>query len=787
MATYVLQAVGSSIAGPLGGTLGAILGGVIDSAIFGPGDQEGPRLTDLNVTTSTYGAPIPLVYGPENRIAGNVIWSTDLIETAEESGGKGGGPTVTTYSYRVSLAVMLSGRELAALKRIFANGKVIYDAEGINAFSPPRELPAIDPADGQVVTRYYEDDSVSPPETVERGTHVVFDQLTFYPGNATQEPDPLIESFEGVGEVPGYRHTAYVVIKDLQLADFGNRIPNFEFDISGDESISVGAVAKDIFSRGNIENVSTFGLTEELRGYTIGRQSPIYAAMVPMEIAYDFEVSDQVGQLRCIRRARGPKGSIEIGQTGVTTTPSGNPNPIEFTTTTEVGLPDEVSITFKDPAIDYQLNTQKAYRREGQAVNIINQELPIVLTAPQARQIAERVLWGAQASRNKAATSLSDRWAHTNPGDIFGLPIASETLMFKATRWTRGHSGVIEMEFTYEDFEVYNSNAVGAEGTIPAQNIRLPGDTLWVPMDAPLLRDQDNDTAFYWAATGASDGWRGAEIKRSSDGGLTFAKISDVAVRNPIGTVTGVLGSGNTVVLDEANTLTVTLTHDSNTLESVSELNVLNGANAAWVGPGDGGEGEVLQFRDATLIAPLTYELTGLLRGRKGTEHKVDNHSAGELFVFLRAGTMGQSDFGANDWNKERDFKPVSFLNDELATDAQQFTNTGVRAKPLSPVHVEGERDSGDDLLITWVRRTRLSVPGLGNGPVPLGEASEAYEVDIIVGGSVVRTIETTSPTATYTATEQTADGITPGDPVTMDVFQLSELIGRGYAKRATV
>lgn len=787
MATVALSAVGSYF-GPVGSFIGGVIGGMIDQALFGPGDQEGPRLTDLRVTSSTYGAPIPLPYGTNNRIGGNIIWSTDLVEQAEESGGgKGGGPSVTTYTYSVSLAVALSAREINALKRIWANGILIYDADGVNQFSPPAPLPAVDPVSGQVVTRTYVDSSVSPPENRDRGTHVVFDELHFYPGNATQAADPLIESHEGVGNVPGYRNTSYVVLKDLQLADFGNRIPNLEFELEADASITSGGVAQDIFNRAGISPVSVIGLNDIVQGYVISRQSPVFSALLPIEIGYNFEVSEQFGQLRCVERARAPKGTIPIDNMGATADEIRTPNPVTYTNVTEVQMPDEVSITFSDPALDFQPNTQKAFRREGNAVNKITKELPLVLSADRARQIADRALWGAWSAKTGAKFRVSDTWVRPQPGDIMCIPVAGEYPAFKITRSNRGFDGVIEIDTSRDDPEIYTSQAQGTAGSIRTQSIQIPGDTTLINLDAPLLRDTDPASGFYWAVTAASDGWRGATIKRSSDGGSTYGIVSDVVLRSPIGNVTGVVPSGPTVTWDRSTTITVTLTHSSNTLESVDELLVLNGNNAAWIGPSGGGEGEVVQFATATLVAPLTYELTDLLRGRLGTEHAVGSHGANEVFVLLKSGRLGGSDFGTNDWDKERLYKPVSFLNDELITDAQSFTNTGVRAKPLSPVHVAGSRDGSNNLTVTWLRRSRLRQPGLGGGTLPLGETTEAYEVDVLSGATVVRTISVTSETASYSTAQQTADGFTPGDLISVKIYQLSETRGRGYAAEATI
>ncbi|HEY0282649.1 MAG TPA: glycoside hydrolase/phage tail family protein, partial [Rhizomicrobium sp.] len=51
----------------------------------------------------------------------------------------------------------------------------------------------------------------------------------FYPGDETQLPDPLIEEVEGAA--PAYRGLCYLVFEDMALADFGNRIPQLQFEI----------------------------------------------------------------------------------------------------------------------------------------------------------------------------------------------------------------------------------------------------------------------------------------------------------------------------------------------------------------------------------------------------------------------------------------------------------------------------------------------------------------------------------------------------------------------------
>ena len=89
MATLVLSAVGTAIGGPIGGALGALVGQQFDqNLLFKPAAREGPKIQELAVQTSSYGTQIPRVFG-RMRIAGSVIWATDLKETRNTEGGKG--------------------------------------------------------------------------------------------------------------------------------------------------------------------------------------------------------------------------------------------------------------------------------------------------------------------------------------------------------------------------------------------------------------------------------------------------------------------------------------------------------------------------------------------------------------------------------------------------------------------------------------------------------------------------------------------------------------------------
>jgi hypothetical protein len=264
--------------------------------------------------------------------------------------------------------------------------------------------------------------------------------------------------------------------------------------------------------------------------------------------------------------------------------------------------------------------------------------------------------------------------------------------------------------------------------------------------------------------------------------GLGYEEIAYVDVPAVIGTCQTVLPTGPCAYFDEASTLEVVLVDPQQELEAVSEASVLAGANAAVVGD------EIVQFRDAVLVAPGTYRLSGFLRGRLGTDDGIDGHAAAERFVLL-SGAIGLQRVrdGLALRGLSRSYKAVSLWQEESAVAAVSFANTARSLLPLSPVHVAGHRDDAGNLTITWIRRTRIPSGWSDGADVPLGEAAERYEIDIrnAANTATLRIISTTSPTATYTTAEQVADFGAPQSTIRIRVQQISDTVGRGIAREA--
>ncbi|WP_289081766.1 glycoside hydrolase/phage tail family protein [uncultured Sulfitobacter sp.] len=204
MATILLSTAGAAIGGSVGGTMaglssvaigravGATLGRVIDQRLLGQGAQavETGKVDRFRLTQAGEGAAIAQVYG-RMRVGGQVIWASDFAETTTVTGGGGGKgapstPQTTEYSYSVSLAIALCEGEITSIGRIWADGEEI-SAHALN--------------------------------------------MAVYRGTRDQLPDPTIAAIEGADAVPAYRGTAYVVMENLGLGPFGNRVPQFSFEV----------------------------------------------------------------------------------------------------------------------------------------------------------------------------------------------------------------------------------------------------------------------------------------------------------------------------------------------------------------------------------------------------------------------------------------------------------------------------------------------------------------------------------------------------------------------------
>jgi hypothetical protein len=222
-------------------------------------------------------------------------------------------------------------------------------------------------------------------------------------------------------------------------------------------------------------------------------------------------------------------------------------------------------------------------------------------------------------------------------------------------------------------------------------------------------------------------------------------------------------------------------------LQSISEEDLLNGGNLAAMGSPERGF-EVIQFETATLIAPSTYEISSLLRGQLGSAPEIlALRPAGASFVRLDEATtqlaMRSADLGLTiDWR----IGPASRNLGDSAYREETTSLSGLALRPLPPCQLRARR-SGDDVLFTWIRQTRIDGDSWELAEVPLAEEFENYELTIHDAGAVRRSVSLAQTFYRYRREEQVADfGETPV-VFTIAIAQRSAAYGLGAAAAATL
>jgi len=513
-------------------------------------------------------------------------------------------------------------------------------------------------------------------------------------------------------------------------------------------------------------------------GLLVDRVMSVRETIQPLELAFFFDTRESGGKIVFAHRGAA-EPAAQLSPDDLVETRASAPLST-LTRAQETDLPASAKITYIAAGGDYPAAVEEARRLAGRSGRVALAELPIALDAEQAAAIAEVWLFEAWAARERAQFSLPPSRLALEPGDVVDFAANGRSHLLRITEI--GEHGVRDIEARGLDPDVY-TDAPGATRGQGGGVTVIVGQPFVVFLDLPLLRGDEPPAAGYVAA--AQSPWPGPiAVYRSPE--TSGFQLEAMALAPAVTGVTlDPLPAGATSRLDRATSVRVRL--DSGALASVTELALLGGANLAAV-RSDDGQWEVLQFLSAVLTAPATYTLTGFLRGQTGTEHAMRSPlAAGARFVLVD-GAVARIDMTDDEIGLAFNWKCGPANRDIGSPNYVQLAHTfvGEGLKPLSPVHVRGARASGD-LSLTWVRRTRMGGDSWDGVDVPLAEDEEAYEIDILDGSTVKRTIAVTSPTATYTAAQQTSDFGAPQSSVSLRVYQMSATRGRGTPREAVL
>jgi len=563
--------------------------------------------------------------------------------------------------------------------------------------------------------------------------------------------------------------------------------------VSDGSGSDLAAVVLDVCLRSGLtaEQVDVSRLVgQPVIGYVIGRPTTGAAILKALAGGYFFDAAEIDGRLVFVPRGQSSLMTIPESDLGL----ADDRAEFEEEMGQEQDLPREMQVIYADPAIDYQQSKQ-AKRRSGAAVKTKNQsilEVPYALDGDMAAAIAEKGLFLSYLERRKFNLNLwKALYTVLTPTDVVRFVGQGTTEQIRIVKTTEGAGRTIALGAVSEMPAAYLSVASGGATLNYAggSSASLVVCTL-VLFDIPLLQDSDANpggTGYYFGFVAAA-GWSGGVLYVATDNQTFGAENSGGRSLN-IGTAASILGApASPWALDSVNTLTIQGLSGSLASATQAQL-IATGINALMVGS------ELVQFTTATQNTDGSWTVSGLLRGRRGTDAACGSHGSNESVIVLGSGGFTRQALPASVLGALRYYRPVSNGQTVDAVASQDFTIAGRDLMPYSPVSIGGAFDGAQNLILSWTRRTRLG-GSYGSGAFalcdglsgPVSEQSEAYQVDILgAGGAVVRTLSATTASAVYSQAEQVTDFGAVQASYNVKVYQMSAAVGRGFPGAATV
>lgn len=425
-------------------------------------------------------------------------------------------------------------------------------------------------------------------------------------------------------------------------------------------------------------------------------------------------------------------------------------------------------------------------------------EIPVFMSTREATKRASRMSLTTVSGSITQTFRLSWRHSLLEPSDPVSIELHGKhyTIILKDVTYNGDMSlSCVGRNYGYVD-DVDPDGPDDPELPVPTTGF---SDSFPVVLDIPLawaFDDRPGVLSVYLGVSGyGQSGWQSATLQAKKTDDSTMVSLFEALTSAKTGTTASPLPPTNRPFTPDETTVleVVGMSLLADHLQSCSTLNDFHdGKNAIAVGAP--GRWEIIYFRDVEVVSDKAVKLTGLLRGRRGTEVHTDDHTVGDTVVLLYTAKDGvdtairQSTLSADQLGGNRDYKAVG----KVVRSLPQSTTLEVLGNSAKPWATVGHKavKTGSDIVLTWERRTRLYGPWVdGSGDVPLDEDAELYDLEVYSGTTVVRQVSNiATPAYTYTEAQQLEDGFAvPPSELEVKVYQKSALVGRGFAKKVTV
>ena len=619
------------------------------------------------------------------------------------------------------------------------------------------------------------------------------ESVTSYPGTQTQTADPTIESHEGTGNVPAFRGTAYTVFKNLQITKWGAQLPNFEAIVRQADEPTIASVITNLLTRSDgltADNIDVSAVSGTMGGIMmVGPTTPVQAIR-QLQFAFRLDAQEDQSKIRFYQRENAEQVTIPDSDIQATSGKSDAPLGLRVNAVTDSRVPSQLTVTFQDIDNEYQPASRR-FRRSGAPVD---NERVIELTmssdvGSMARSVKEALI-STTNGRWQVEVDLPINHIQVLAGDqVLVNDVDGQQHTVRVSGVDKGANNLLKVSGAIEEPTSVLQVADFEEGSVGcSEGFRhqiSPASVKAVVEDLPPFDDDSLRKIGLMVGSFAPGGLMGGANVFESPDGSEFNAITQHFTPVIYGHLTHDLGApGTHLVYDGTNELKIKLAQKSVTLTNCTRRQAANGVNVVMVGR------EVLAF--TTAVATSTsgnWTLTNLRRGYRGTENFM-THSTGEPVVMLSLsrGSLQFHEVGLPAVNTLREYRAVSFGGAVAQSAGEDRFIEGNSVKPFAPSAFNGLRDGSNNLTLSWRRRSRRLSRAFSGVEPPLVDVIEQYEIEVEQGGSLKATKTVTSATTfSYSAADQSSDGVTAGSPSTFTIYQISDLIGRGHSRSITV
>lgn len=583
-------------------------------------------------------------------------------------------------------------------------------------------------------------------------------------------------------QVSDFACTMVARINDLLIFSdtIGRRVAAFLFKGAGVESEYLINIVSDIYKKAGFtdDELDLSALNGILvQGYKLPGVGAARGFIAPLQVGYFFDMVEDGYKLRAVLRGGSTIGQIAFNNLVF----NGSAAVVETEKQMTQQLPSRYSLTYIDYNREYEDGIQHA-DYPSIHVNERSEQLAIVMPADNAAKVVDVLINSSHTERDKFKFRLPQNYLGVCPADLYELEVSPGrfvTVRFESITWQSAQ--IVDVVAVRSSPTIFNSSAVGFESVPPPETVTYIAAARVQLLDIPMITAAQNQPCFVAVMWGAGD-WPGGSLFASVDSEQTFNSIQGFSGAGTLGSCLNAINVDDCFVIDRSSELIVNVI--SGDFFSITESQMMTGNH--YCAYGANGRWEICQYANAELIGDGKVKLSVFVRGLFGTENYSGLHVDGDYFVLLDDSDNAIVNLSVSDINVPKYYRPVTYGLSVQDAASTLFSYEAVNLKPLPVVQIKGERPASD-WLISFMPRTRYPSSVWLTGIEPENEAGDRFEIDILDGTDVVRTITVFGGSAIYSEAEQVADFGYVKSVLSLVIYHVSPAVGRGYPSAQTI